>query len=374
MPERRTLQYFTQTLQTIQRFSARSRDYEHRILAFPNEDQATDIPNLDFSKDNIPVQHSLGMFWDLKSDMFTLKVSSEYKPFSRRHVLSTINSLYDPLGLAVLVTIKGKFLLRFMSADLCKSHSGDWDALLPEERRPAWELWRQSLLALDQIRVPRAYSSKPFNAANNVELHTFCDASNKAIGAVSYLKSFQDDGQVQVSFALGKAKLAPTHATTTPRLELCAAALGVEVTELVIKELDLKPQPITYYSDSRVVRGYISNETRQFYVYVSNLVQRIRRSTFTNQWHCIPSHLNPADLTTRSVNAQNLSESTWHTGPTFLHNKHMAADMPISSLALETKQDDPKVRPEVKVLTTQLQPIKCLGSAGSPGFHNGPHS
>ena len=30
--------------------------------AFPNEDQATDIRNLDFSKDNIPVQRSLGMF------------------------------------------------------------------------------------------------------------------------------------------------------------------------------------------------------------------------------------------------------------------------------------------------------------------------
>ena len=181
------------------------------------------------------------------------------------------------------MTIKGKFLLRSTSADLCNSQSGDWDAPLPEERRPAWELWHQSLLALDQIRVPRAYSSKPLNAANCVELYTFCDASNEAIGAVSYLKSVQDDGQVQVSFALGKAKLAPTHATTTPHLELCAAVLGVEVAELVIEELNLKPQPIAYYSDSWVVLGYNSNKTRRFYVYVSNRVQRIRRSTFPNQ-------------------------------------------------------------------------------------------
>ena len=156
--------------------------------AFPDEDQATDIRNLDFSKDSIPVQHSLGVFWDLKSDAFTLKVSSENKPFSRCGVLSTINSLYDPLGLAAPVTIRGKFLLRSMSPDLCNAQPGDWDAPLPEERRPAWELWRQSLLALDQIRVPRAYSSKPLNAANHVELHT-CDASNEAFGAVSYLKS-----------------------------------------------------------------------------------------------------------------------------------------------------------------------------------------
>ena len=95
-----------------------------------------------------------------------------------------------------------------MSADLCNAKPGHWDAPLPEERRPAWELWCQSLLALDQIRVPRAYSSKPLNAANRVELHTFCDASNEVIGAVSYLKSVQGDGHIQVSFILGKAKLA----------------------------------------------------------------------------------------------------------------------------------------------------------------------
>ena len=129
--------------------------------AFPEKDQATDIRNLDLSKDNIPVQRSLGVFWDLKTDAFTLKVSSEKKPFSRRGVLSTINSLYDPLGLAAPVTIKGKFLLRSMSANLSDARPGDWDTPLPEEQRPAWEQWRQSLLALDQVRVPRAYSMQP---------------------------------------------------------------------------------------------------------------------------------------------------------------------------------------------------------------------
>ena len=139
--------------------------------------------------------------------------------------------------------------------------------------------------------------------------------------------------------------------------------MGVEVAELVIEELDLEPQAIVYYSDSRVVLGYISNETRRFYVYVSNRVQRIRRSTLPNQWHHVPSHLNPAILATRSVDAQSLSESIWHTGPAFLHNKHVAADMPVRSLASETKLDDPEVRPEVKVLTNRLEPNKCLGSA-----------
>jgi hypothetical protein len=73
----------------------------------------------------------------------------------------------------------------------------------------------------------------------------------------------------------GKAKLAPPHATTIPRLELCAAVLGVEITELVIEELAVKPHFVTYYTDSKVTLGYILTETRRFYVYVSNRVQRI---------------------------------------------------------------------------------------------------
>ena len=96
-----------------------------------------------------------------------------------------------------------------------------------------------------------------------------------AISAVSYLRIVHNTCQVQVAFLLGKAKLTPAHATTIPRLELCAPVLGVKMTDLVHEELEEKPDSVTYYSDSKVVLGYISNESRQFYVYVSNRVARI---------------------------------------------------------------------------------------------------
>jgi hypothetical protein len=93
--------------------------------------------------------------------------------------------------------------------------------------------------------------------ASRIEIHTFCDASIEAIAAVSYIKVVLQDGQAQVSFVFGKAKLAPPHATTIPRLELCAAVLGVEITELVMEELAVKPHSVTYYTDSKVTLGYI---------------------------------------------------------------------------------------------------------------------
>ena len=330
--------------------------------AFPSEDQASDLRDLDFSQDTIPVQRSLGVQWDLSTDAFTFKVSLGDKPFTRRGALSVINSLYDPLGLAAPVIIKGKFLLRSMTAHLSNLQPEDWDKPLPEEQRPAWDTWCQSLQALTLLKVPRSYTDGPLEAAVHRELHTFFDASTEAIGAVSYLRTIQTNGRVHVSFVLGKAKLAPTHATTVPRLELCAAMLGVELVELITDELDLKPETIAYYSDSRVVLGYITNESKRFYVYVSNRVERTRKSSTPEQWHYVPTHLNPADLATRSVDAQNLKDSVWHRGPNFLHNEDAVVDSTSDTLSADPAVDDPEVRPALKVLTTQVLPNKALGT------------
>ena len=119
-----------------------------------------------------------------------------------------------------------------------------------------------------------------------MEMHTFRDTSEMASSAVSYLRIVNNTGEVQVTFGLGKAKLTAAHATTIPRLELWAAVLGVGMTELVHKELEQKPDSVIYYSDSKFILGYIKNESRRFYVYVSNRVERIRRSSAPHHDQC----------------------------------------------------------------------------------------
>ena len=76
----------------------------------------------------------------------------------------------------------------------------------------------------------------------------------------------------------------------------------------------------------------------------------------------VSSHQNPADLATRSVDAQNLSSSMWHHGPTFLHHQEASVNTN-ASLASETAEDDPEVRPVVQVLATQIIPDKPLGTS-----------
>ena len=69
---------------------------------------------------------------------------------------------------------------------------------------------------------------------------------------------------------MGKAKLAPTHGQTIPRLELCAAVLATEITESIRDQLDIPPSNFQFFTDSKVVLGYISNESRRFYNNVAN--------------------------------------------------------------------------------------------------------
>lgn len=58
---------------------------------------------------------------------------------------------------------------------------------------------------------------------------------------------------------MGKSKLAPHHFHTVLCLELCAAVLAVKLANLLVDELDIEIHTVKFYTDSRVVLGYIYN-------------------------------------------------------------------------------------------------------------------
>lgn len=130
--------------------------------------------------------------------------------------------------------------------------------------------------------------------------------------------------------------------------------------QLIIEELDIKPEAITYYSDSRVVLGYVTNETWHFYMYISNRVERIRRASTPEQWHYVPTQQNPADLATRCVNTQSLNESMRHSGPSFLHQHDDSLNVPSGCEAKQPTEANPEVRLFIQVLATQVPPNTAL--------------
>lgn len=267
----------------------------------PSEDLAKDLKEINLNSESLPVQRSLGLYWDLETDSFIFRVSLKDTPFTRRGLLSTVSNLYDPLGFIPPVTIQGKIILRNLV-----SETTDCDEILSNDFREQWEKWKDSLKACEDLMISRTLVPASLLHAARVKLHTFSDASELAIAAVSYVRVVSKDGSRHTGFVMGKAKVAPKHGTTIPRLELCAAVLAVEVAESIQRNLDHPLYNLQFYSDSKVVLGYINNQTRRFYVYMANRVQRIRKSTIPEQWKYVPTQKNPADLATRPIPAEKL--------------------------------------------------------------------
>lgn len=73
---------------------------------------ASFVKDVDFSGEAALIQRNLGLLWEIASDTFTFSVANDIKPFTRRGVLSTVNSVFDPLGFLAPVTILRRALLR----------------------------------------------------------------------------------------------------------------------------------------------------------------------------------------------------------------------------------------------------------------------
>ena len=279
------------------------------MQAFPQEDLAKDLMNLDLITDAYPMQRSLGMLWNINTDTFRFHSSSEVKPCTRRGILSTVHSIFDPMGFIAPVVIQGKLFLRDLVRD-----KFDWDEELEPDRKYEWETWRDSLILLEDVHIPRIFVPSSYRESDIKEIHVFSDASEKIIASSAYLKLVDKSGISHTGFVFGKAKVVPNHAHTIPRLELCASVLAVEVADLVTRHLDLPLDCVHYYTDSRIVLGYINNTSKRFTVYVSNRVQKIKKLSRPDQWSYVPTDLNPADAATRPISVTKMSESKWLQG------------------------------------------------------------
>ena len=291
--------------------------------AIPAEDHAKSVKDLDLCHNVLPAQRSLGVHWDIEKDHFTFHVSLSEKPFTRRGVLSTINSMYDPLGLAFPVVLEGKLILQQLVVMGKKANNDNplgWDDPLPEIMNQRWRRWRDVLPNQEKVSIPRCYHRRRFGNVERREIHAFSDTSKEAIGTAVYLREFNSGGEISILLLYGRSKIAPVHSTSIPRLELCSAVLSTQAVRMIRKELDVEVNEEIYYSESKVVLGYIQNERRRFYIYVANRVQTIHNARDPHQWRYVDAANNPADLATRCMSPDKLMKSRRLLGPEFLWN------------------------------------------------------
>ena len=276
-------------------------------------ERSVESRNLDFQESSS--QKTLGMLWLIEPDKFGFEISIKDKPSTRRGMLSTLCSLYDPLGLLSPVVLQGKQMLQ----ELCRLKIG-WDGDVPEEIRRKWSRWLASIPELQRFTVQRCWKPVGFENAQ-VQVHHFADASENGFGTASYLRLNNETDDVECNLIMSKARVAPLKQVSIPRMELSAATLAVKVDTMLKRELDVTGETI-FWSDSQTVLKYIRNDTARFPVFVANRVSVIRDGSSPDQWRYVPSEENPADYASRGLTVdQFMSKQEWWKGPQFLYKQ-----------------------------------------------------
>ena len=128
-----------------------------------------------------------------------------------------------------------------------------------------------------------------------------------------------------MSFLLGSSRIAPRKTVSVPRLELCAAMEATQAASKVIEDLEFPKQSVFFYTDSRVVLGYLTNTIKRFRRYVTSRVETILKAFGADSWCYVSTQENPADLASRSQTFDSLLTSCWLRGPSFLYEEPLRA-------------------------------------------------
>ena len=284
----------------------------------PETEKAKSIQSANFNNDIN--ERTLGIKWDLTKDSFTFEsLVFQTKEVTKRTILKIVASIFDPLGFVSPYVLTAKIFLQ----ELWRMKI-DWDTVLDDHVKLEWKKWLTELSNITKIEIARVHHPTGYQASD-IELHIFCDASEKAYGAVAYLKFQFMKNKPHCSFVMAKNRLAPIKTISLPRLELNAAVLGIRLYKSIIKELDLPISQTMFWTDSTLVLQYLRNETQRFKTYVANRVTEILDESSISQWHHVPSESNPADICSRGVvspidllNNNKNELISWYNGPNFL--------------------------------------------------------
>ncbi|XP_065356290.1 uncharacterized protein LOC135950686 [Calliphora vicina] len=277
---------------------------------------------------------TLGIRWNVKSDVFyfSAKALSKRENITKRQMLSEISKLVDPAGWLSPFIILSKILMR----KIWESKS-DWDECLPDDCLHDWKLFIQHYPEIENVKIPRWVS---FSPKCKIEVHGFCDASERAYAAAIYVRVTIHES-VHVHLLTAKSKVAPVKCISLPRLELCGAVLLSNMSDSILPSLKIPEHNVFKWSDSTIVLSWLQKTPSYWKTFVANRVSRILQTVGCDNWRHVPSHFNPADIATRGLYPQALANNDlWWCGPKWL--KRPSNEWPKSNLPYEETEEEKK--------------------------------
>lgn len=331
-------------------------------LLLPNE--INQVKDLSFS--TLCETKALGLLWRPQLDAFSFKVShkdinGDGRVITKKHVLSSIARIFDPLGLIGPVITKAKMFMQ----DLWQLKV-DWDEPLPSNLITDWKSFIAALSSINYLNIPRYCL---LENCTRTELHGFSDSSEKAYGAVLYLRSITSEGQISVKLLCSKSKVAPLKSVTIPRLELCGAVLLSKLLKKTTKALKIHVDDTYLWTDSEIVLAWITKPLNELKTFVRNRVSIIQELTQAKAWQHVSSKNNPADLISRGVEPNSIQNcDLWWSGPSFLQQEKMLTSSnitPVESEDLYRRELKEDVTDAVCALVQTVEPLDVVVTCSS---------
>jgi hypothetical protein len=121
---------------------------------------------------------------------------------------------------------------------------------------------------MNKITVDRLVLAK--GQPTEIQLHGFCNSSEKAYGECLYLHSVNQHGEVTTEVLCSKSRVAPVKKITLPRFELCGALLLVQLIQKTVPALNLKTARILLWTDSMIVLSWLATTATKWNTFVAN--------------------------------------------------------------------------------------------------------
>ena len=290
----------------------------------------------------------LGLRWNLMTDSLGIAVDDFNFPQAKtpRQFIKIGAKIYDIEGWFAPFVITGRGLIQRSMRGLWL-----WDKEVTPELIAEFNEWASTIKHLSQYYIPRCWNL-PTTVDCVPELHIFSDASEKAYGAVAYRVVKGTDGVRHSHIITAKGHVVPTdpkrasHHNSTPRLELVAAAKALDVRkncEKLARKVEASGEKFSrtvMWTDSTTVLKWIFDQTSAPKGFVGNRVARIQDSTKVDEWYYVPSTVNPADLITRGIRADEPEKwAEYHRGPDFLRGEE--SGWPEMIVTREPNEPDP---------------------------------
>ena len=258
---------------------------------------------------------------------------AEQSGWTKRKLTQISASVFDPLGLIAPFLVRSRVLIQRVW--MLKI---GWDELLPEEICTPWMEWLGQFAEIPEIKIPRWTGLKA--RGTSYQLHTFCDASEEGICAVTYIRVKSAKSVSSVILA-AKSRVSPLKAESISRAELVACVVGVRLCAAVRETYPTVTEDTFFWTDSEVCLRWINTPARSFKAYVAHRIGEIQTHTEPRQWLHVPGVVNPADIGTRQITASELKDcQVWWEGPEFLRQE--VTDWPKSKIVQELESKELK--------------------------------